>query len=218
LTAYFISGLGADERIFEKLVLPPSLIVKHLSWIEPLKNEKLAAYCYRLSQPINTTEDFILVGLSFGGIAAVELSKILHPKQVILISSIATKEELRPLFRFIRFTKIHRIIPPAFFKWYNPLLNWAFSVKTLREKELLHSFIKSASKHYLKWSVEQVLNWRNTLRPPALFHIHGTADRILPHRFTHADVKIKGGSHLMVHNRADEISQILSARIIGISE
>ncbi|MGK6351614.1 hypothetical protein [Parapedobacter sp. DT-150] len=46
--------------------------------------------------------------------------------------------------------------------------------------------------------------------PSNTVHIHGTADRILPFRFVKADYVIPGGSHLMVVNRAKEISDIIA--------
>jgi hypothetical protein len=217
LTVYFISGQAADETLFENLTLPSHVNIKHVHWIEPLKQESLIDYCKRLSQQIDTSDDFVLVGVSFGGISSVELNKILHPKQTIIISSIATKRELRPLLKFIRLFRMHKIVPAGFYKWYSPVLDWYFCTKTKREKELLKLYSKSATKNYMQWAVNQILNWQNQTRPADLFHIHGNNDRIFPCKRSHADILIKGGGHLMVHNRADEINAILTERINAIS-
>jgi hypothetical protein len=217
LTLYFISGQAADEKLFENLKLPTRLNVKHVHWIEPLKHESLLDYCKRLSQQIDTSNDFVLIGVSLGGIVSVELNKIIHPKQTIIISSIATKHELRPLLKFVRFFRIHKIVPAGFYKWYSPILDWYFGTKNKREKALLRSYSRSTTKNYMKWAVNEILNWRNEQRPPNLFHIHGTKDRIFPYKRTHADVLVKDGTHLMVYNRADEISKILIARLNAIS-
>jgi hypothetical protein len=77
-------------------------------------------------------------------------------------------------------------------------------------------YTKSASRNYMKWAVNEILDWKNETRPSNLFHIHGTKDRILPHQRTGADVKIPGGTHLMVHNRSEEISEILTERLNAI--
>lgn len=217
ITIYFISGQAADEKLFENLTLPPQVNIKYVRWIEPLKHESLIDYCKRLSEQINPPGDFILIGVSLGGIVSVELNKILKPKQTIIISSIATKYELRPLLKLIRFLRIYKIVPAGFYKWYSPLLDWYFGAKTKREKTLLRFYSWSTTKNYMKWAVNEILNWKNEHRPPSLFHIHGTCDRIFPYKTVHADVLIKNGTHLMVHNRADEISQILIERINAIS-
>jgi hypothetical protein len=217
LTVYFISGQAADETLFENLALPSHVNVKHVHWIEPLKQESLIDYCKRLSQQIDTASDFMLVGVSFGGIACVELNKIIQPKQTIIISSIATKQELHALLKFIRFFKIHKIVPAGFYKWYSPVLNWYFGTKTKREKDLLKLYTKSATKNYMQWAVNQILNWQNETRPANLFHVHGTNDRIFSCKRSHADILIKGGGHFMVYNHAFEISAILTERINAIS-
>jgi hypothetical protein len=217
LTVYFISGQAADERLFENLKLPSHINVKHVHWIEPLKKESLVEYCKRLLQQIDTSGNFVLVGVSFGGIVSVEINKIIHPKQTIIISSIASKNELRPVLKFIRLFRIHKIVPAGFYKWYSALLNWYFGTKIEREKELLKAYTKSATKNYMTWAVNEILNWQNEQRPANLFHIHGTKDRIFPYKKTHADALINGGTHLMVHNRADEISKILTERLNAIS-
>lgn len=217
MTVYFISGQAANETLFENLKLPPQVSIRHVHWIEPSQNESLSNYCKRLSQQINTSDDFILVGVSFGGIAAIELSKTLHPKQTIIISSIATKHELRPLLKFVRLFRIQEIVPAAFYKWYSPILEWFFGTKTKREKELLKIYTQSATKNYMKWAVNKILNWENEQRPQNLFHIHGIQDRIFPCKKAHADVLIKDGSHFMVHNRANEISKILTEKLNAFS-
>jgi hypothetical protein len=216
LTVYFISGQAADETLFENLSLPSYINIKHVHWIEPLKQETLLDYCKRLSQQIDTSGDFVLIGVSLGGIVSVELNKILHPKQTIIISSIATRHELPPLMKFIRLFRIYKIVPANFYKWYSPALDWFFGAKTKREKALLRFYSRSTTENYMKWAVNEILNWENEQRPPNLFHIHGTKDRIFPYKMTHANVLVKDGTHLMVHNRADEISKILAERLNAI--
>lgn len=110
---YAISGLGADKRVFDFLTLNCELI--HLDWIDPLKNETIESYGKRLSQAIKTDEEYGLIGVSFGGIVAVEISKMLNPKSTILISSAATKEELRPVVNIFGKTRIAKILPLSFY-------------------------------------------------------------------------------------------------------
>lgn len=73
--------------------------------------------------------------------------------------------------------------------------------------------MKTATKNYMKWAANEILNWKNEIRPDNFLHIHGTADRIFLHQYTHADIKIKNGTHLMIHNRAKEISKIITGKI-----
>lgn len=218
MTVYFISGQAADETLFENLSLPSNFTTRYVHWIEPLKKEPLADYVKRLSQQIDASSDFVLIGVSLGGIVSVELNKILRPKLTVIISSIATKYERPPLFRFINFFKLQKLIPGRFYKWYNPFINWYFGVETERENELLHYYMKNTSINYMQWATNEVLNWQNKKRPSSLIHIQGTSDKIFPSQFTQADIKIEKGTHLMVHNRAQEISKMLTYKLNAITQ
>ncbi len=88
MNLYFISGLGADKRVFEKLVLPEIFTIR-ISNGCGRKKRSLEHYCRRLSEQIDTSGSFSLVGLSFGGVIATEMSKFLRPVQTVLISSFA---------------------------------------------------------------------------------------------------------------------------------
>lgn len=41
MNLYFISGLGADERVFQKLTLPEQYKIHHIKWPELAEKESL---------------------------------------------------------------------------------------------------------------------------------------------------------------------------------
>ncbi|HSI91015.1 MAG TPA: alpha/beta hydrolase [Adhaeribacter sp.] len=213
---YFISGLAADERLFENLKLPPEYTIRHLAWIEPLKKESMNAYSRRLAAQIDTTAPFVLVGMSFGGLVAVEMNKFLQPKQTILISSIVTQNGLSFFFRLVNRLKLHKIVPSWLLKNFRPGAYWFFNARTRQQKVLVASFMDNASKALLKWSVDKLLNWRNQYQPPNIFLINGDDDRVFPHKRTPADVVVEDGGHMMVHNKADEISPVLAKELAKV--
>ncbi|WP_291966117.1 alpha/beta fold hydrolase [Maribacter sp.] len=110
---YAISGLGADQRVFEHLNLDVELIA--LDWITPHKNESIKVYAKRLSEVIETDDEFCLIGVSFGGLIATEIGKILSPIKIVLISSVQTKYELRSIYKWVGNSKIIKLIPTALF-------------------------------------------------------------------------------------------------------
>lgn len=85
MTLYAISGLGADERVFQYLKLEHELIP--IPWLTPENGEPIEWYAKRMAAKINTEEEFVILGVSFGGLVAVEMSKILKPTITVLISS-----------------------------------------------------------------------------------------------------------------------------------
>jgi len=72
---YFISGLGADERVFQFLDLS-EIEHRFIKWNVPQKNESLPSYCKRLTEQINVQQEVILIGISFGGMIAQEITKV----------------------------------------------------------------------------------------------------------------------------------------------
>lgn len=110
-TIYLISGLGADWRMFRFLKLPEHLQRRHVEWMAPqCINEPLPDYVQRLRQKISEPHP-ILIGLSYGGLAAIELAKILQPSKTIIISSLATSLDLPGYYRALGKTKLHKWVP-----------------------------------------------------------------------------------------------------------
>lgn len=208
---YILSGLGADERVFQKLDLGKHE-VHFVQWIEPLEREDITAYATRLLEQINDPNP-ILMGLSFGGMMAIEISKLIPCEQIILLSSAKTRSEIPFYFRWIGALRLHKLVPVKLLKWPNRFSDWLFGAKTPLEKQLLKIILQETSPNYLRWSVNQVLNWKNTQIPEKLFHIHGTKDYILPIRFVSCDVEIQGGRHFMILSKAQEIGRIIRERL-----
>ena len=141
-TIYIISGLGADKRMFQNFSFEGFEVV-HIDWILPLDNETLQNYALRISENISD-ENSILIGLSFGGILSVEISKIKKFKKVFLLSSAKTKFEIPFYYRVLGKLNLLRIIPSSILKKVNSLTYLVFGAKTNFEKK----FFK---RHYQKY-------------------------------------------------------------------
>ena len=90
-TVYVFSGLGADERVFHKIDFS-SYDVHFIKWITPKKNESIESYALRLTLQI-TKPLPVLIGLSFGGMMAVEVAKHIATEKIVLISSAKSKNK-----------------------------------------------------------------------------------------------------------------------------
>lgn len=205
---YFISGLGADKRVFKKLTLPANYELIYLDWIKPLPNESLESYAYRLSEAIDTSTPFYLVGLSFGGMLSTEIAKKLNPVHTYIISSISTYTQLPWYYRIAGTLKLHQILSVGLAKRTSAIMYRLFGLKTQSEKQLLDEIVADTDPVFLKWALGCILGWRNVVRPD-ITHIHGTSDKILPIKYTQPDVVVSGGGHLMVYTHAGEISKLL---------
>lgn len=128
INVYCISGLGADERIFEKLDIQDATLI-HLPWPRHNKNDTLAAYSIKVSELIGE-DNPILLGVSFGGMLAVEISKQKNIKRAIIISSAKTKDELPFIPAMIKSIVAFGFIPSFIYKWPNWILYKLFSAET----------------------------------------------------------------------------------------
>jgi pimeloyl-ACP methyl ester carboxylesterase len=205
---YGISGLGADQRVFQYLKLNYDLIP--LDWIEPKPDEKLDMYASRLAERIDTSGVYILIGVSFGGLIAMEISKILKPALIILISSAETKSDLRKIYRLIGKIGIIQWIPASFFKPPVKIVEWVFGAKN---KKLLKEIIDDTNLPFAKWAIEKLITWKNTARFENCIRIHGDKDLLIPHKKDNKMIEIPGGHHFMIVDRAEEISKVINKEI-----
>ena len=208
---YIFSGLGADERIFQLLDFS-GFSTTFVKWIVPQDKETIEQYATRLLDQITTTKP-TLIGLSFGGLIAVEVAKQIDTEKVILIASAKTKNEIPFYYRFAGQLKIHRLLPTRLLKSSNFVTNWFFGTSSTFDKQLLKQILIESDPTFLKWAIDKVARWTNQTQTKNLFHIHGTSDRILPLSFLKCNYTIKNGGHLMTLNKADELNQILRQQI-----
>lgn len=209
MNVYFMSGLGADEHMFLKTTLPEGFEIHHLAWLKPLKNESFPAYARRLAEGIDESQPFLLVGLSLGGMMAIEMNKFLKPAYTILISSVTNREGLPFWFKLAGLTGIYRIVPNYFYHHRNFITAWLLGAQSKEDKVLLSKVMLNADPVFVKWAVPRILKWDNHYIPAKMKHIHGTADVILPYRPNKRTLPIQKGTHFMVYNRAGEVNQLL---------
>lgn len=208
MKVYFISGLGADKRAFYKIELPPGYEPVFLDWIMPLPNEDFASYATRFSKLINPNEDFILIGLSFGGMLASELAKLVNPKQLIIISSLSSYNELPWYFKLAGRVGLHKVVIPAIYKQAT-ILNRFMGTGDREMKAIVYSYVNNIDPEFIRWSLNVIVHWAHTERLQNLVHIHGSNDHLLPCKYVKANYVVENGGHLMVMNKADDVNRIL---------
>ena len=209
MKAYFISGLGADKKAFQNIKLPTGYEPVFLNWISPeKKDESLHDYAARFAGLINNDQEFILIGLSFGGMLASEIARIKKPFKTIIISSLASSDELPWYFKQAGKIGLHRALPVTFLKTAT-LLTRLMGAGTPQDKAVVFHYIKNADPAFIRWSLNAIVNWKQE-RLPGIIHLHGDKDHLLPAKFTHPDYLVKNGGHLMVLNKAEEVNKVLA--------
>jgi len=209
LDIYCISGLGADERIFSRLELPGVRLLP-LPWLTPVPDEPIGKYADRMRTGIAGARS-ILLGVSFGGMMAIEIAKKIPGATVILVSSVCDHGQI-PLW-----IKLGGRMYP---RWLNPrmrrprqfsrfLEDHFVGVESDEDSRLVSEFQNKVDREFLYWAIHAIARWDNQWTPPALHHIHGGRDRMFPLRRVVPTHVIPDGGHLMVFNRAEAMSRVL---------
>ncbi|HUM52037.1 MAG TPA: hypothetical protein PK431_09490 [Chitinophagales bacterium] len=204
---YILSGLGVDERVFKNIDFGKFNPI-FIKWIEPATNESIESYAKRLLEQI-TTERPILIGLSFGGMMAIEIGKLINTDKIILLASAKTKHEIPNYYRLSGKMNLHNLLPSKVLKQNNIVTNWFFGTEQKSEKDLLTQILKDTDSKLLKWSIDKIVKWKNEIIPEKVIHIHGNKDKILPINFVRCNYVIKDAGHFMTMTHADEISTLL---------
>jgi len=205
---FVISGLGADHTVFANLVLPGYELV-HITWVKTVKGESLANYAKRLLPQINETNPIVL-GLSLGGMLALEVGKLIPTRRVISLSSIIGFKELPFHLKLAGWMRFYKFLPLHWFSRGNRLTHWLFGVKTKKDREILNGVFRQLDKDFLYWALSAIHNWKNKELPANVVRIHGTNDHILPiNKKANYEIIVENGSHLMLLDQSEVVSQHL---------
>lgn len=146
---YLIPGLGADHRVFQYLDLS-EYVCHHVSWVDPAAHETIEQYAGRLAEQIKSP-DPILIGVSFGGVIAIEIAKQIKTGKVILISSARTHAEVPLYFKWLGKLGFQTVIPSTWWKAPNRVLFYFFGTRTKEERKLLFEIVRDTDPKFLKW-------------------------------------------------------------------
>lgn len=207
-TIYCISGLGADERAFSRLRIE-GYRLEYIPWLKPMPKESLVDYATRMRAYIKE-DNAILMGLSFGGIMCTEIAKQVPVAKVIIVSSIKSSAELPFWMRLVAKLALHKVVPLRSTKLSEPLQDHFLGVTDNEDRKIARDYRRNADMQYVKWAVDQVLNWKNHWQHPHTIHIHGNKDKMFPIKKITADHVVPRGGHFMIMNKAGEVSRYIN--------
>lgn len=209
IRVYMISGLGADKRLYRNIRIDNADIT-YVDWIEPGKKDTLATYAQKLIDQYQITSGSVVIGTSLGGMITVEIAKKIRLKRAILISSIKTIKEAPVYFTLLRWFPVYKLIPNKLIVSMGELAKPIFGKMDEVEAYLFNSMLENSSPWFLNWAMGAVLKWKNKIVPANIYHIAGDSDYIFDYKKIKDAVIVKGGTHIMVFDRANEINQLIA--------
>ena len=200
ISIYLMPGMAASPKIFELIEFPPQYKIIYLKWIKPNPNETIKSYAKRMSSFI-TDVDPVLIGVSFGGILVQEISKHIKVKRLIIISSVKSKVELSMSMKFAKTTGIHRLLPLNWIDDLEKLLLFVFGPSIKVKVDAYKKYLSERDPEYLKWSINQIINWKQIKYDDKIIHIHGEKDKVFPVKYLKKNknfIIVKNGTHATI--------------------
>ncbi|TWR26107.1 alpha/beta hydrolase [Mucilaginibacter achroorhodeus] len=208
---FLIAGLGADSRIFTHILLPNNYEKIGIQPLNPRRADTLNDVAQHIINQYNITVDDVVIGDSLGGIIAVEIGKLMPIRKLILTSTIKTSSEEPWYFKILRKLPVYDITPARLFTKLGAFVKPMLRHLSDEDALLIKSMLADSSPSFLKWGAQAALHWRNDVIPPNLHHIIGDKDLVFPCKnIKNPTAVIKGGTHIMVFDRANEINTLLA--------
>lgn len=214
LHVYLMPGMAANPSIFKHIKLPEDQFEQHLlEWFVPTKNMSISDYALKMTQYIKH-ENPILLGVSFGGMLVQEIARHIAIRKVIVVSSVTHESELPKRMLFAKYTKVHKLLPTGLVSNLELLAKYAFGETVPKRLELYEEYLSVKDKYYLDWSLDQIVNWKQSYCPECMVHIHGEKDNVFPIGNIKNCIRVKNGTHTMIIHRAKWFNEHLPAIIL----
>jgi pimeloyl-ACP methyl ester carboxylesterase len=217
-TVYLFPGQGSDERLFSKIKLDSTFRIVNVVYPVPEKGTTMNQFAHVISKQIDTSGNYIFIGVSLGGMLCTEMADFMHPEKIIIISSAECSKELPFRYRFQKTIPLNKIIPKRLMKWGAQVLQPIVEPDRKKDKAVFKSMLKNKSPLYYKRTVDMIINWDRKKGNSSIIHIHGTNDHTIPIRNVKTDYTIKDGSHMMTLTRGDEINNIIRSILMPCSK
>lgn len=206
---YLLSGHGSDERLFQALDFPGWEEV-YLPFLIPEKGETMATYARRMAAQVDTTRPFVLMGVSLGGMVAVEMTEYLHPQGLVLIASAQQRADLPWRYRFQTRLPLYQLLPG---RWLRAMGSWVqplFEPGSRAHRELCRSMVLDKDPRLMKRGIHLIIQWQRPQPPEGLpvLHLHGPKDTTLPLRAIQSPHEVvPQASHMMALLLPEEVEQ-----------
>src|SRR6185437_11427194 len=103
---------------------------------------------------------------------------------------------------------VYKIIPGKVFTSMGFMIRFMFGKMSATDSWLFNDMLKNSSPVFVKWAMGAALHWNNTIIPPNIYQITGDKDRIFSFKKIKNAIIIKGGTHIMIFDKAKEINKL----------
>jgi pimeloyl-ACP methyl ester carboxylesterase len=193
---YLLPGMGASAAMYNALKRNVPFDINYISWPIYSGEKTYADIALRIIQENNISNGDIIGGSSLGGMVALEMTKMIEPRAIVLLGSALHPKEVQKLLTLL--SPFAEITPIDFLRMvlgkFSPLVNSVFS-QTDTE------FIRAMSLYLPLWS-------GYSGPTDAIYRLHGRKDHIIPCPTKECEIVEEAG-HLLPITHAKETSAFL---------
>ena len=210
MRVYLLPGIACDHRLFDRIELAGSDVVA-LDWPAFPEGCTLRSIAEELAKQVDATQPHVLVGVSMGGMVAQELAVITNPNKVVLISSWMGPQEQPPSLAIFKLLRSWLVIN-SFTMWATWPVKRFLGKRDRAADKLLYAMAVSEGPAKIRIGFKAIIQWKGSTWKGPVVRIHGDKDMVTPLRFP-GDHVVKGGEHVMILTRAEEVSGLLRKAI-----
>lgn len=211
---YAIPGLGTTKELFKNISIPNHQL-KVLDWPEPKKEYTLTDYSNEFLKQIDCSKPVSFIGVSFGGMLCSDLAERLAVEKIVLISSCKDVSEFPTLLKLVKYFPVYKLLPDTFIRFVAKSKRRFLGFEKLFDP-LFYNMTDAMPPNYFSYTINYIVNWGKNSSAINPIRIHGANDKLLPIKKLYPCYAIKGGSHAMVLNKAEEINEILNKEFNGL--
>ena len=99
-------------------------------------------------------------------------------------------------------TKAYKFLPLNWIDDFESLVVFVFGPVVKKRISLYRNYLSFRDENYLKWAINQIVNWEQNKPHKNTIHIHGTHDLVFPSIYIKNAIFVKGGNHAMILRKA----------------
>lgn len=209
---FVLGGLGLDNAIISDISLRGKELT-FIDWERPALSDTLSSYTSKLISKYRIDDNSIIIGVSFGGLIALEMSKTILLKKIVIVSGFIDYKELPCFFRIAIKLRLYLLFPPSILKHFSSALNYFFSVTDAADSKVLMDVIRKTDPVFLNWALKHISKFNLPAKQIKIVRIHGDKDRVIPVNRQNTEYIIPMGGHFMIYNRKKDVIAVLEKAI-----
>ena len=208
-----IPGMGADGRLFGPQAAA-GLRFEICELTRPNRGQSLPDYARSCCVRMALDAPCVLVGVSFGGMLALEMARCCPAEAVMLVASCCRRSAIPSRYHYLEL--ISRLLPSGLIRRRAEMSGRILArlERTTPEVgEVVVAMARDVDVAQLRRIARMIMRWRPGLSLPCPIHqINGSGDRIIPISGVRPDEVVQGGGHLINMTHADQVNHFIAER------